>query len=465
MTHSRLIGVGAFVIGGILLFAVGLFMIGNRRMLFVDRFQVDAEFAKVTGLQKGAIVRVSGMDAGEVETIRVPANPSSRFRVQMRVREDLHHLVRTDSVATIQTDGLVGNNFIQIEIGTDKAPVAAAGTLIQSREPFDFAALMEQASATVKTLDATVVQLRGDVEEALGAITDTAQQASAIIDDVGDDVKAITSNGQKIAKDISTVTAEISAGRGTMGKLVKDDELYTRAAAISKEAQATVVQMRKTIEEARKTMEGLNTNLGGKNGAMQGMTSDLRQTMSYAREAMADLAENTESLKRSFLFRGMFKGRGFYDLDSISSTEYRGGEFAGKNRVPLRIWLDASVLFAAGADGSEELTPEGRQRLDSAMATFLKYPAKQMPFMIEGYARAVTTDAAHLKSATRAVVVRDYLVRRFALNPNTTGLMPLGLEAEESPRGDGTWDGVGLTLWMRRDLFAAPGTRAVSATR
>ena len=68
MTHTRLIGVGAFVIGGILLFAVGLFMIGNRRMLFVDRFQVDAEFAKVTGLQKGAIVRVSGMDAGEIES-------------------------------------------------------------------------------------------------------------------------------------------------------------------------------------------------------------------------------------------------------------------------------------------------------------------------------------------------------------------------------------------------------------
>src|SRR5918992_141939 len=105
MTHTRLIGVGAFVIGGILLFAVGLFMIGNRRMLFVDRFQVDAEFAKVTGLQKGAI---------------------------MRVREDLRHLVRTDSIATIQTDGLVGNNFIQIEIGTANAPVAPAGSLIQS---------------------------------------------------------------------------------------------------------------------------------------------------------------------------------------------------------------------------------------------------------------------------------------------------------------------------------------------
>jgi outer membrane protein OmpA-like peptidoglycan-associated protein len=249
-----------------------------------------------------------------------------------------------------------------------------------------------------------------------------------------------------------------------MGKLVKDDELYTRAASIAKEAEQTVAQMRKTIEQARVTMEGFNASMGGKNGAMQGMTTDLRQTMAYAREAMADLAENTESLKRNFLFRGLFRGRGFYDLDSISQEDYRRGEFAGKNREPLRIWLDAAVLFVTDAQGNEELTPTGRQRLDSAMATFLKYP-KQMPFMIEGYARAVTMDAAHLKSATRAVMVRDYLVRRFSLNPNTTGLMPLGLEAEGSPRGDNTWDGVSLTLWMRRDLFAAPGAGAASAAR
>jgi hypothetical protein len=61
--------------------------------------------------------------------------------------------------------------------------------------------------------------------------------------------------------------------------------------------------------------------------------------------------------------------------------------------------------------------------------------------------------------------VRDYLVRRFSLSPSTTGLMPLGLEAEGSPRGDNTWDGVGLTLWMRRELFAAPGARSASSTR
>jgi phospholipid/cholesterol/gamma-HCH transport system substrate-binding protein len=72
MPNTRLAAVGAFVVGGILLFAVGLFLIGSRRMLFSDTFEVYAEFSQIAALDNGAKVRVSGMDAGEVESIRVP---------------------------------------------------------------------------------------------------------------------------------------------------------------------------------------------------------------------------------------------------------------------------------------------------------------------------------------------------------------------------------------------------------
>ena len=142
MTKTRLAIVGAFVIGGVLLFAVGLFLIGNRRMLFSDNFEVYAEFAGISGLQNGAKVRVAGMDAGEVEEIHVPLGPSGRFRVKMRVEENLHPLLRLDSVASIQTDGLVGNKFVQIEAGTDRSQVVPDKGTVQSREPFDLADLL-----------------------------------------------------------------------------------------------------------------------------------------------------------------------------------------------------------------------------------------------------------------------------------------------------------------------------------
>ena len=81
--QNRLPVVGAFVIGGLLLFAVGLFLIGDRRMLFNDTFEVYAEFTQIAGLQNGAKVRVAGLDAGEVETIHIPASPSAKFRVKV----------------------------------------------------------------------------------------------------------------------------------------------------------------------------------------------------------------------------------------------------------------------------------------------------------------------------------------------------------------------------------------------
>ena len=102
---------GAFVIGGLLLFGLGLFLIGNRRMLFSRSAEYYTEFAQVNALEAGAKVRVGGMDAGEIVEIRVPPGPASKFRVKLRIIEKLFPVIRTDSVASIATDGLLGNSF------------------------------------------------------------------------------------------------------------------------------------------------------------------------------------------------------------------------------------------------------------------------------------------------------------------------------------------------------------------
>ena len=149
MPSSRNFVVGLFLIVGILLFAVGLFMIGDRRKLFSKDFEIYAEFKELGGLQDGANVKVGGMDAGEVIEIDVPPQPQSKFRVKMRVLETLHPVVRTDSVATIQTEGVLGNKFMKIDQGTPLAPPAPPGSTIPSREPFDFADLMQQIRDTV----------------------------------------------------------------------------------------------------------------------------------------------------------------------------------------------------------------------------------------------------------------------------------------------------------------------------
>src|SRR6476469_6965158 len=99
-------GMGAFVIGGLLLFGFGLFLIGDRRMLFARSAEYYTEFTQISALESRAKVRVGGMDAGAVNDVRVPPEPGSTFRVTLRIIEKLFAVIRTDSVASIQTDGL-----------------------------------------------------------------------------------------------------------------------------------------------------------------------------------------------------------------------------------------------------------------------------------------------------------------------------------------------------------------------
>src|SRR5215208_336188 len=113
-TPARLVGVGVFVLAALTLFTVGLFMIGDRQMAFAKKFTIYTQFKKITGLQPGAVVRVSGARAGAIRQIVPPNGPSGRFQVELEVTESLHSLVRADSVATIETEGLVGGSYLGI---------------------------------------------------------------------------------------------------------------------------------------------------------------------------------------------------------------------------------------------------------------------------------------------------------------------------------------------------------------
>lgn len=444
MARNRLIAVGAFVLFGVLLFAVGLFFIGSRRGLFEDSIEAYAEFTNIAGLENGAKVRVSGMDAGEVKEIHVPPGPAGKFRLKMRVRTDLRPLLRLDSVASIQNDGLVGNKFVQIEAGTEQSPPLPPKGTLQSREPFDLADMLQKMNETIDLVTDTISDVRGGLETALTSVSDTATQAQDLMTDVGKDVRAIMASTHKVTEDLTVVISGVRAGRGTVGKLVTDDALYLSAKSIAADAQKTVA----TLREAANDAKGAIADFRGDGGPMKGVTADLHQTLTSARDAMADLAENAEALKRNFLFRGFFNKRGSFDLQDVSVQQYRQGTLETKDRRVLRIWAASSVLFEKDANGREVLTEDGQGRLDSAMAEFVKYP-RTSPLVVEGYAQGATGDARYLLSRARAQLVRDYIVGKYGLDPNAVAIMPMGNEVQGSPNGD-RWDGVALALFAPR---------------
>src|ERR1043165_5955309 len=225
---------GAFVIGGLLLFGLGLFLIGDRRMLFSKSAEYYTEFASVNALEAGAKVRVGGMDAGEIVEIRVPPGPGATFRLKLRIVEKLFPVIRTDSVASIQTDGLLGNKFLLIDTGT--TGMASAGYTLTSREPFEIGDLLAKIRETVTAIDATVGEVKGDVADATQTVAEAAKHVDQMLVAAQAPVVRFTTAASNVSEDVSAIIAHIRAGEGTIGKLVNDDAVY---ASLSASATAT----------------------------------------------------------------------------------------------------------------------------------------------------------------------------------------------------------------------------------
>ena len=200
MPSSRNYVVGLFVVTGVLLFAVGLFMIGDRRKLFSKDFEVVAEFKELGGLQDGANVKVGGMDAGEVIDIEVPPQPQSKFRVRMRVLEKLHAVGPHRFGGHHPNRGSPGKQVLEDDEGTPSAPIAPSGGTIPGREPFDFADLMEQIRDTVD-------EVKGKMDGVFASIATTSQNANELIRSVRGDVENIIATSRKVSHDVQVITA------------------------------------------------------------------------------------------------------------------------------------------------------------------------------------------------------------------------------------------------------------------
>ena len=441
MGFPRLVRVRTFVIGGLL--AVGLFMIGDR-LLFTERFEIEADFGNVAGIAVGTGVRLAGFDAGEVLGIEIPLNPGERFLVRMQVREDLRPLVRTDSVAAVLTDGLLGSVFIQIQSGSAGAPTAEDGDRIRGVDAVEIADLIEEGRETFSTVADEFTQALGD----LGA---TIESTSEFLTAVGEDVEAITRASAQdmegalaVLEDTRALVAALSKDEGTVGRLLEDDALYEGLVGTVEKTQAKVRAARKSAEQ----LERVVARLSRPEGDRTRLLTDAGEAAVLARNAMADVAENTEALKRSWPFSGFFADRGFYNLDQLARDEYR--ELLRDDRyTPLRVWVEGDPLFDTDGEGRITLADSAVARLDEAMAGLVAYP-RDSPIVVEGYADGGGLDLEYRQSQARADLVRSHLARAYRRAASLTGAMPMGSEAEGSPSGDGRWDGVALTMLVER---------------
>jgi phospholipid/cholesterol/gamma-HCH transport system substrate-binding protein len=180
---SQTFRLGVFIVSTLAVLAVGIFLIGSRQFMFSSTYQLESEFRSVSGLSAGAEVRVGGIHKGTVREINLPVRPDGQMKVVLLMDASTRKVIRQDSVASIQTEGLLGNKYVDVSFGSNDASPIKPGDHLRTQPPLDISDLMDKAN------------------------------------DILDSTKEATTH-------VAQISSKIDRGEGSVGALVNDKKLY-----------------------------------------------------------------------------------------------------------------------------------------------------------------------------------------------------------------------------------------------
>ena len=465
--RSRNVAVGIFVIAGTTLFALAIFLIGGQNSIFAKHVELYTEFRNLNGLAKGAKVRVGGFDAGEVKEISVPDSPSAGFRLRLEISEPTSALVRTDSVALIDTEGVVGDKYVLIATGSPAAPKAAPFSRIPGKETSDMSALVQKGTVLLDDASETMKVVSGRLTNTLDAVTTTVNNANDLV--VGlkqgrgaigmllSDEQTATDIRQAVAN-VRDATSALNNASGKADALVTD--FQSRGLGEKVDAMVSDLQSRNLGEKLDQTLGNVHSaarNIDATTQQLQealakalspdaqgrDVGDNIRETLSNVNEATANMADDTEALKHEFFFRGFFKRRGYFSLTRLEPEKYRQDRVFA-NSKNARTWIEAADLFELKQGETEALSRKGKRRIDAELAE-LGDAALSGVIVVEGYAVSGTSGDEMALSRTRAILVRNYLHSRFQIDTQNIGAVPLRGVPPPGTRKE-SWNGVCIVL-------------------
>ena len=210
---------GAFILVALVVFGIMVFLVGDNQLLFSRTYTISAPFDNVAGLDEGAPVRAGGVRVGTVKRILLPRQPEGKLTVELQLDNSTRDVIKKDSVATIETEGLLGAKYLAVTFGSLEAEHVRDGDIIDSRPPVDY----------------------GDVAKKAGEMLQTAKEAI-------DSSKVAIGNVNDASADLKSITGKIDSGRGTMGALVNDRTMYSNLNATVEQAKAGATSLQENME-------------------------------------------------------------------------------------------------------------------------------------------------------------------------------------------------------------------------
>ena len=302
---------GIFVIIGLMLFVLAIYFIGEKQKMFGETNKLSAVFNNVSGLQLGNNVRYSGINVGTVRGISMINDTT--IHVDMIIDKSVFKHIKKNAVATIGSDGLVGNMIINITPGENSFNAVQPGDIIKSINRIRTDDILNTLNVTHQNAALLTIDLLKITKE----ITQGKGTVGLLINDtiMGSDLKQTLRYLKLTSKGTSESVSKLNELIATLNN--KDNVIgVLKDTAVANKIKAIVGNLKHSSDGINKVANNLNatiTNVKDGKGALNYLSNDpelvrkIDSTMTNINQASFRLNEDLEALKHNFLFRGYFK--------------------------------------------------------------------------------------------------------------------------------------------------------------
>jgi len=302
---------GSFVLTGLIFLIFCLYMIGKNRNLFGSTFTISADFHNVNGLMPGNNVRFAGIDVGTVKSLEIISD--STVRVYMVIDKDVRKHIKKNSIASVGTDGLMGNKLINVNSVHELALVVEEGDVIASLKPVE----TDEMLRTLNITNQNLALFSNDLKRIAQRINNSKGIWSLLSDtgiskNIEEAAKNINRAGQRAAEageEITALLRSVKQGGGLASTILNDTVL-------SKRLKAAIANIQQVSEHTSQLTSNLNEMLKqvkkgqGAAGVILSDTATerkLKQTIFNLEQGTARFNEDMEAMKSNFLTRSYFR--------------------------------------------------------------------------------------------------------------------------------------------------------------
>ena len=318
---SRNIKLGIFVLSGLTLLIMSLYIIGKNKNIFEATIRIHAKFYNTSGLMTGDNVRLMGINIGTVKKIELLSD--TIVNVEMIINKNAASYIKNNSIAKIGSDGLMGNKLINIEPINTQSDLVKEGDQLPTFKAIETSEMLETLSITNENINA----ISSDIKEISAKINGENSIWNLLSDTIlrnnlKETVLNIRNTGKNsalLSKDLNEITQEIKSGKGTFGVLLNDTNLAENIKNSLSNLKSTSYKLKEITENLNETNNKISRGEGGLGRVVSDslFANDLSATLKNLNKGTALFSENMEALKHNILIRSYFKKKAKKETESV----------------------------------------------------------------------------------------------------------------------------------------------------